>query len=212
MSYRNNAKPNAIQASLQSSKVSGTRYHQCCQSVVKPLAASVKNIYHRNPPSAPKAPTLPLHPHLLSRFCAAISPPRILIPILLFEFERSNSSTPYSLLPRPLPSRPEVELLFVWTRRRLDVLLKRLAKSVKLRRLTDVLLRLLSLASVLPARRVLLLLSLSRRVGTAVLDMERDGNARELGRLPLGRGWDGVVPVRGRRPLDPEFPWNADMA
>jgi len=115
------------------------------------------------------------------------------------------SSTPYSLLPRLLPSRPELELALVWTSNRLLVELNLFANSVKESRLTLVLLLLFSFGSV-PAFKLLLLLPLLPllRLGIVVVEKEREGRAREFGLLFL---WcEGVVPVRGRRPPSLEWP------
>jgi hypothetical protein len=102
-----------------------------------------------------------------------------------------GSSTPYSELPLRLPSRPELLDAFVCTSSKLLVELKRFANSEKLNLFTLVLLLLFTLVSVgckLP---------LSLALGTAVVDIERDGKAREFGRLPPFR--DEAIPVRGRR-------------
>jgi len=116
------------------------------------------------------------------------------------------SSTPYSLLPRLLPSRPELELALVWTSNKLLVELNLFANSVKESRLTLVLLLLFSFGSVAAFKLLLLLplLPLSLRLGIVVVEIEREGRAREFGLLFL---WcEGVVPVRGRRPPLLEWP------
>jgi hypothetical protein len=181
------------------------------------LSTKIQNSQvQRNPPSEPKTPTLPLQPHLLSLslllsipipiptiFNAAPPPP--LIP------KRSSllspiSSTPYSELPLLLPSLPELELALVCTRSKLLVELSLFANSEKLSRLTLVLLRLFTLASVVCNE-----LPLSLKFGTAVVDIEREGKASEFGRLPPFR--EDVVPVRGRRVvLGGGLPWNAFIA
>jgi hypothetical protein len=103
----------------------------------------------------------------------------------------------------------------VWTRSRLLVELRRFENSEKLRRLTLVLLwRCCSLGSRSGAARLLVPLELarsSRRLGIVLTEMEREGSARELGRLRLRCEGE---PVRGRRSLamDVEWPWKADMA
>jgi len=177
--------------SLQSSKVS-PHFLLCSQ---------------RKPPSDPKTPTLPLHPHLLSRASRSAMfdapPPRRLTEL---RWPLRSSSTPNSELVRRLPSRPELELAFVWTRSRLLVELNRFANSVKLRRLTLVLLlRFRSFASRSPVVKFPLLLVefMSFRVGTAAADTEREGRAREFGRLLR---FEEVVPVRGLRPPPLEEP------
>lgn len=50
---------------------------------------------------------------------------------------------------------------------------------------------------------------MSFSVGTVAADTDREGSARELGRLLR---CDAFVPVRGRRPPPLELPWSALMA
>ena len=115
----------------------------------------------------------------------------------------SCSSTPYSLLPLLEPSLPELLELLVCTSSRLLVELNLFANSENERRLTLVLLLRFNFSSV-PAWR----LFPSLRLGTAVVDIEREGKAIEFGRLPPLR--EEVVPVRGRRVFG--VPWKAFIA
>jgi len=160
----------------------------------------------RKPPSLPKTPTLPRHPHRLSR--SLLFSPSLLInppPLKPSLSSARPSSTPYSLLPRRLPSRPLLLLALVWTSSRLLVELNLLANSEKLNLLTLVLLLLLIFASVPVCSELL-----SLKLGTAVVEIDLEGSAMELGREPPVR--DEVVPVRGRREVGGGLPWNASIA
>ena len=178
-------------------------------------------VAQRKPPSPPKTPTLPLQPQRLS--LASLSPAAVGAPPLKLTEARkpcSSASTPYSLLPLLLPSLPEFEDAFVFlcTKSKELVLLSLFANSVKLSRFTLVELRLCKFS--FPTARfpfVLELEEVSFRLGIAVVEIEREGRAREFGRLFLLCCCVTVlVPVRGRSP--PELfggeacPWKADIA
>jgi hypothetical protein len=107
-------------------------------------------------------------------------------------------------------------LVLLWTKSKELVLLSLLANSVKLSRFTLVELRLFSF----PAERFPLALELedvSFKLGIVVVEIEREGRAREVGRLfLLCCCVTALVPVRGRSPPElmggEAWPWKADMA
>jgi hypothetical protein len=101
---------------------------------------------------------------------------------------RSSTSAPYSLLPLLLPSLPELEdaCVLLCTNSKELVELNRFANSVKLSLFTLVELCLFRFS--FPVARfpfALELEGMSFTLGIAVVEIEREGRAREFGRLFL---------------------------